>query len=102
MLSQWQDTCCLCIPSKASIILATKRGVKNGKKGDELKSEDKDNNNTGTAGTHVGESTMPQDLNAPSDGSRIGAHVSKVNEPNTRPTQSVKEILATHAINDPI
>ena len=31
-----------------------KKGDKNGKKGDEPKSEDKDNNNTGTTGAHVG------------------------------------------------
>ena len=79
-----------------------KKGNKNRKKGDEPKSEDKDNNNIGTTGAHVGETTMPQDSNAPSNGSSIGAHVSEVDKPNTRPTQSVQKILATHAIDDPI
>ena len=45
------------------------------------------------------EITTPQDSNAPSNGS-IGTHVSEVSKPNTRPTQSDQEILATHAIND--
>ena len=79
-----------------------KKGDKNGKKDDEPKSEDKDNINTGTAGAYVGETTTPQDSNAPSDGSSIGAHVSEVAEPNTWPTQSVQDILATHVINNRI
>ena len=40
-----------------------------------------DNNNIGTAGAHIGELTTYQDSNAHSDGSSIGAHVSKVEEP---------------------
>ena len=74
----------------------------NRKKGDEHKSEDKNNNITGTAGAHVGETTTPKDSNAPSNGSSIGAHVSDVNKPDAWPTQSVQEILATHAIDNPI
>ena len=52
-----------------------KKGDKNRKKDDEPKSEDKDNNNTGTTGAHAGETTMPQDSGAPSNGSSIGAHI---------------------------
>ena len=78
------------------------KGDTNRKKGDEPKSADKDNNITGTAGAYIGETTTPKDLNAPSDGSSIGAHVSEVGEPDTWPTQSIQEILATHAIDDPI
>ena len=59
-----------------------KMGDKNGKKGDEPKSEDKDNNNTCTTGGHVGITTTPQDSSAPSNGSSIGAHASEVAEPN--------------------
>ena len=44
-----------------------KKGDKNGQKGDETKSEDKDNSNTGTADAHVGETTMPQDSSTPSN-----------------------------------
>ena len=88
-MSQWQDTYCQCITSRASITLATKKGDKNGKKGDEPKSEDKDNNNIGTAGAHIRETTTPTDSNAPSDGSSIGAYVSEVAEPNAWPTQCV-------------
>ena len=36
-----------------------KKGDKNGKKDDETKSENKDNNITGTTGAHVGETTTP-------------------------------------------
>ena len=63
-----------------------KKGDKNGKKGDEPKSEDKDNNTVDTVGAHIGETTMPKDSNAPSDGSSIGAHVFEVNKPDARQT----------------
>ena len=59
-----------------------KKGDKNRKKGDETKSEDKDNSNTGTVGAHVGETTTPQDSSTPSNGSSIGAHVSDVTKPD--------------------
>ena len=59
-----------------------KVGDKNGKKGYETKSEDKDNNNTGTTGVHVGETTTPQDSSKPSDRSSIGAHISDVTKPD--------------------
>ena len=39
---------------------------KNGKKGDEPKPEDKDNNTTGTVGAHVGETATPKYSIAPS------------------------------------
>ena len=77
-----------------------KKGDKNGKKGDEPKSEDKDNNTSGTACAHIGETATPKDSSAPSNGSSISAHASEVEDPDARPTQSVQEILATHAIND--
>ena len=79
-----------------------KQGDKNGKKGGEPRSEDRDNIITGSAGAHVGEITTPKESNAPSNASSIGAHVSEVNKPDTRPIQSVQEILATHAIDNPI
>ena len=85
-----------------SINPPNKKGDKNGKKDNKPNSEDKDNNNKGTAGANVGETTTPQNSNAPSNGSSIGGHVSEVDKPNTRPIRSVQEILATHAINDPI
>ena len=79
-----------------------KRGDKNGKKGDEFKSEDKDNNTTGPAGAHVGETVTPKESTTLSNGSSIGAQVSEVKEHDACPTRFVQEILATHAINDPI
>ena len=49
---------------------------KNRKKSDEAKSEDKDNNNTGTTGVHVGETAVAQDsAGATSKGSSIGTYV---------------------------
>ena len=44
-----------------------KKGDKNGKKGNEPKSEDKDNNKVGITGAHVGGITTPQDSSAPSN-----------------------------------
>ena len=55
-----------------------KKGDNNGKKGNDSKPEDKDNNTTGTAGAHVGEVTTPEDSTAPSNGSSIGDHISEV------------------------
>ena len=82
--------------------LRNKEGDKNRKKGDETKSEDKDNSNTGTAGVHVGETTTPQDASTPSNGSSIGAHISNVTEPVVWSTQSIQDILAAHPIGDTI
>ena len=45
---------------------------------------------------------MPKDSNVPNNGSSIGAHVSEVDKPDARLTQSVQKILATHTIDDPI
>ena len=53
----------------------SKKGDRNGKKGDAPKSKEKDNNATGTAGEHVGDVTTPEDSTAPSGGSSIGAHI---------------------------
>ena len=61
-----------------------KKGDKNRNKGDEPKSEDKDNNTTGTTCAHIGETTTPKDSNAPIDGSSIDAHVSEVDKPDAR------------------
>ena len=44
---------------KSAIDPCDQKGDKNGKKGDEPKSEDKENDNTGTPDAHVGETTTP-------------------------------------------
>ena len=76
---------------------------KNGKKGDDAKSEDKDNNNTCTVDAHVGEMTSAQDnAGATSNILSIGAHVSGVTETNVPLTQSVHVLLAAHPVDDPI
>ena len=61
-----------------------KKGDKNGKNVDESKSEDKDNNNTGTAGAHIGEITTSQDSSALTNRSSIGAYVSDTAKPDVR------------------
>ena len=60
--------------------IAQYKGDNNGKNGDDSKPKDKDNNTIGTAGAHVGKFTAPKAFTAPSDGSTISAHVSKVAE----------------------
>ena len=82
--------------------LCDKKWDKNRKKGDEIKSEDKHNSNTGTAGAHVGEPTMPQNSSTPSNVSSIGAHVSDVTKPVVWLAQSVQDILAAHPVGDSI
>ena len=56
-----------------------KEGIETERRNDP-KSEDKDNNTTSTAGAHVGDTTTPEDSNASSGGTSIGAHVSEATE----------------------
>ena len=61
---KWQDSYRHNIKTRIStptIIIVTKKGDKNGKKDDEAKSEDRDNNNTDTIGAHVGEKALAED-----------------------------------------
>ena len=81
-LSKWQDSYCRNIISRPPIIHTTKKGDKNEKKGDETKSEDKDNSNIGTAGGYVGKTTTLQDSSTSSNRSSICAHVLDVTEPD--------------------
>ena len=79
-----------------------KKGDKN-KKDDNAKSEDKGDDNAGTAGAHVGEAASDKDeKGAPSDSSSIGAHVSDVTKTILPQTQRVQDILAAHPIDNPI
>ena len=61
-----------------------KSGDRNSKKDDDSKSEDSNTTTTGTTGAHVGEVTTPQDSTAPSEGTSIGAHISKISQPAFR------------------
>ena len=71
--------------------------------GDEAKPEDKGNNNTGTVGAQVGETTAAQDnAGATSNRSIIGAHVSNVAKANVPSTRSIHELLGAHSVDDPI
>ena len=78
-----------------------KRGIRT-KKGDDPKSEDKDNNTTGTASVHVEDVTTPEDSIAPSGRSSIGAHIWEVAKHKSPPTRSVEDLLGAHCIDDAI
>ena len=70
------------------------------KEGDNSKSEDKDNDAIGTAGSHVGDITTPEDLTASSRGASIGAHILETNGKLSCPARSVEEILGAYPINN--
>ena len=79
-----------------------KKGDENGKKGDDSKPGDKNNNTSGTAGVHIGEVTTPEDSIAPSNGSSIGAYVLEVVKHKFWPAQSIEKLLGAHHIDDAI
>ena len=80
-----------------------KKSDKNGKKVNDSKPEDKDNNTTGPSGVHVGEvTTHEEDSTAPSNGSSISAHVSEVTKHKFWPAQSIEELLGAYLINNVI
>ena len=70
------------------------------KKGNDLKSEDKDSNTGTTAGAHVGDTTPPEESTATSRGASIDAHVSETNEQLSRPSRTVEGILGAHPMSD--
>ena len=71
-------------------------------KDDEAKYEDNNNNNTYTAGAHVGETAASQDSSTTSDVLSIGANVSDVTKHIVQPTRYMQDISAAHPVNDPI
>ena len=79
-----------------------KKGDNNGKKGNDSKPEDKDNNTIGTVGAHIGEVTTPEDSIALNNGSSISAYVLEVAKHKFRPARSVEDLLGVHPINDAI
>ena len=70
------------------------------RKGDDPKSEDKDNITGGTSGAHVEDTTTNKNTTAPSGGDSLGAHVSETSQATSRPSRTVEEILKTHPIDD--
>ena len=70
------------------------------RKGDDSNSEDKDNTTSGTAGTHVEDSTTSEDITTPSGEASFGAHVSETNRATSPPTRTVGRILGAHPIDD--
>ena len=77
-------------------------GGNKGKKRKEVdpKSEDKDSNTGGIAGTYVENTTTNESTTAPSRGASLSAHVSETNQAPSRPSSTVKEILGAHPVND--
>ena len=78
------------------------RGGKKGdkRKGNDSKSEDKDSNTGGTAGAHVENTTTNETSNAPSRKASLDAHISETNQPLSRPSRTVDEILGAYPVND--
>ena len=77
-----------------------KKGDRNGKKGDDSKSKDKDNNTTGTAGTHVGDTTPSEESTAPSGGASVDAHVSEAYKQSSRQSRTAEEISGANPMSD--
>ena len=74
-----------------------KRGIK---KGDDLKSEDKDSNTGDTIGAHVGYTTTNEESTVPSGEASIRTHVLEKNKQLSRPSRTVEKILEAHPMND--
>ena len=75
----------------------SKKGDRNGKKGGDPKSGDKDNNAKCIVGVHVRDVTTPKDS---SGRSSIDAHVLEATEQPSWPTYSIEDLLGTHFIDD--
>ena len=73
---------------------------KGNKKGNDPKSEDKDNITGGTAGAHIEDTISYEDTTTPSGGASLGAHFSETSQATSRPSRTVKEILGVHPIDD--
>ena len=79
-----------------------KKGDKS-KKDDDAKSEDKDDNTTGTKGAQVGKATLDKDKTVTlSNSSSIGAHVSDIANTVLPLPQHVQDILASYPVDNPI
>ena len=81
------DICQHNIPTRT---LSSKKGDRSGKKGDDLKSKDKDSNTGSTTGAYVGDTT-PEESTTPNGGASIGAHVLETNEQLSCPSRTVEE-----------
>ena len=72
----------------------------NKRKGDDSKSENKDSNTVGTAGSHVEDTTINEDTTAPSGGTSLSVHVSESNQASSRQSHTVDKILEAYSVND--
>ena len=63
------------------------------KKGDDPKSEDKDNNTRDTTGAHIGDTTTTEESTAPSGGASISAHVLETNVQSSCPSRTAQGIF---------
>ena len=77
-----------------------KKGDRSGKKGDDLKSEDKDSNTGGTSGAHVGDTISAEESTTPSGGASTDSHVLEANKMLPRRSRTVKDILRAHPMGD--
>ena len=84
--------------NKPSNQCGSNRGNK--RKGDDPKSEDKDNITGGTAGAHVEDTTTNENTTTPSGGASLGAHVSETSQATSRPSRAIEEILGAHPIDN--
>ena len=77
------------------------RGDKKGdkRKGDDLKSKDKDSNTGDTAGVHVEDTTSTEESTAPSRGASIGTHVLEKIQESSCPSRTIDEILEAHPMD---
>ena len=73
---------------------------KQNKKGDDPKSEDKDNITGDTAGAHVEDTTQNEDTTVPSGGASLGAHVSETSQATSHPSRTVEKIFWAHPVDD--
>ena len=97
ILNQWLDIYQHNIPTTSPLINAEEKWEK--RKGDDLKSKDKDSNTGGTAGVHVEDTTTTEESIAPSRGASIGTHVLETNQQSFRLLRTVDDILGAHPMD---
>ena len=79
-----------------------KKGDKN-KKGDNTKSENKDDNAASSTGVSIGDAALDKDKTVdPSDSLSIGVHTSDITNIVVQSPWCVQDILASHPFNDQI
>ena len=70
------------------------------RKGDDPKSEDKDNSTSGTAWAQVEDTTTNEDTIALVGGASLGVHLSETSQATSRPLRTLEQILGAQPIDD--